>query len=157
MKPTRNPKYLAWIRSLPCLVCGKMSGVEAAHTGPHGMSQKSPDTSTIPLCARHHRTGCKSYHKLGPRAFEQYHQLDIRTVVERLHAKPSIRIELGSFVGRYQDEDYVLGSVKMGIQSAVHRILFIKRQDQSWRSSGASSEPDIHEFLRVRARIQAQL
>jgi hypothetical protein len=26
MKPTWNPKYLAWIRTLPCLVCGRTKG-----------------------------------------------------------------------------------------------------------------------------------
>jgi hypothetical protein len=31
-----------------------------------GIIQKSSD-SAIPLCARHHRTGDDSYHKLGPR------------------------------------------------------------------------------------------
>jgi hypothetical protein len=80
MKPTRNLKYLVWIRTLPRLVCGRTTGVEAAHTGPHGMAQKSPDTSAIPLRARHHRTGRDSYHRLGPRAFERHHHFDIRAV-----------------------------------------------------------------------------
>jgi hypothetical protein len=52
MRPTRNLKYLAWIRTQPCLVCGRTGGIEAAHTGPHGVGQKSPDTSAIPLCAQ---------------------------------------------------------------------------------------------------------
>src|SRR4029077_584023 len=66
-RPVRNPKYLASIRTLPCLVCGARRGIEASHTGPHGLGQKSPDTSAIPLCITHHRTGKDSYHKLGPR------------------------------------------------------------------------------------------
>ena len=32
-----------------------------------GIGQKSPDTSAIPLCAKHHRTGNASYHQLAPR------------------------------------------------------------------------------------------
>ena len=68
-KPARNPKYLAWIRTHPCVVCGGSRGIEASHTGPHGLGQKSPDSSAIPLCAKHHRTGNDSYHKLGPRKF----------------------------------------------------------------------------------------
>jgi hypothetical protein len=131
MKPTRNLKYLAWIRTLPCLVCGVTTGIEAAHTGPHGMAQKSPDTSAIPLCVKHHRTGRDSYHKLGARAFERHHQLDIGAVVARLRAKPSIRIECGSFVGRYGIDDYVLGPVQIGLTLAIRRILTIRREGLS--------------------------
>jgi hypothetical protein len=39
-------------------------GLEASHTGPHGIGQKSPDFSAIPLSAKHHRTGTDSYHRL---------------------------------------------------------------------------------------------
>jgi Protein of unknown function (DUF968) len=157
MKPTRNLKYLAWIRTLPCLVCGRTTGVEAAHTGPHGMAQKSSDTSAVPLCARHHRTGRDSYHKLGARAFERQHSLDLPLIVAHLNAKPSIRIERGAFVGRYEDEDYMLGPVPMGISSAVSRILAIKQEDRAWRVSGRRAEPDIQEFLRIRDRLQERL
>ena len=52
MKPQRDPRYLAWIRTQPCVVCGSARGIEASHTGPHGLGQKSPDTSAIPLCYR---------------------------------------------------------------------------------------------------------
>lgn len=71
MKPIHNPGYLRWIRTLPCAVCRATRAVEAAHTGPHGLSQKSSDLCAIPLCARHHRTGDDSYHKLGPRKFAE--------------------------------------------------------------------------------------
>jgi hypothetical protein len=33
--------------------------------------QKSLDTSAIPLCTKHHRTGADSYHRLGPRKFSE--------------------------------------------------------------------------------------
>jgi hypothetical protein len=75
VKPVRHPGYLQWIRSLPCSVCRTARAVEAAHTGRHGLSQKSSDLCAIPLCARHHRTGDDSYHKLGPRKFAEVHQL----------------------------------------------------------------------------------
>jgi hypothetical protein len=156
MKTTRNLKYLAWIRTLPCLVCGRTVGIEAAHTGPHGMAQKSPDTSAIPLCARHHRTGSDSYHKLGSRAFERHHRLDIRTVVERLNAKPRIRIESDSFIGRYADEDYMLGPVANGLCSAVRQILSVKREDQSRRVSEKTAEPAFQEFFRIREHLQTE-
>jgi hypothetical protein len=154
LKPTRNLKYLAWIRTLPCLVCGKTGGIEAAHTGPHGLGQKSPDTSVVPLCARHHRTGRDSYHKLGPRAFERQHGLDLRAIVARLNEKPSIRIEGVSFVGRYRDEEFLLGPLQIGLRSAVRIILSIKRED---RVSGIGTEGPgiaIRDFLRIRERLQ---
>ena len=156
MKSIRNLLYLAWIRTLPCLVCGRKTAIEAAHTGPHGIGQKSPDRSAIPLCVRHHRTGRDSYHKLGPRVFERRHGIDIRAVVARLNSRPSIHIESGSFVGRYLDQDYVLGPVRIGIQSAVHRMLDIKRGDRDLCSSAEGSvEPDIAQFLRIRERLYA--
>jgi hypothetical protein len=48
MKPVRNPGYLRWIRTLPCSVCRTTRAVEAAHTSPHGLGQKSSDLSVIP-------------------------------------------------------------------------------------------------------------
>ncbi len=92
MKPQRNQRYLAWIRTQPCCVCGSKKGIEASHTGPHGIGQKSPDTSAIPLCPKHHRTGNDSYHRLGPRKFSEKHSLDIPALVRRFNLKPKIRV-----------------------------------------------------------------
>jgi hypothetical protein len=72
-KPERDPEYLAWIRGWTCVVCRITSEtgslfadrVEAAHMGPHGISQKASDYTCIPLCAHHHRTGRYSAHRLG--------------------------------------------------------------------------------------------
>ena len=98
MKPPRNQRYLAWIRTQPCCVCGSKRAIEASHTGPHGLGQKSPDSSAIPLCPKHHRTGDGSYHRLGPRKFAQQHKLDIQAIVRKLNMKPTIRVEAGRFV-----------------------------------------------------------
>lgn len=111
-KPTRDPIYLAFIRSLPCTIRGLSWGIEAAHTGPHGLGQKSSDYSAIPLCRKHHRTSNDSLHKLGPFRFMTVHQLEIPELVKRLNAKPIIRIEAGCFVGIFQGQErieYVLG------------------------------------------------
>jgi hypothetical protein len=86
------------------------------------MGQKSSDRSAIPLCARHHRTGNDSYHKLGPAKFAQVHRLSIREIVARLSAKPRIRVECGTFVGRFGEEEYKLGSVKDGLAQAIRRM-----------------------------------
>jgi hypothetical protein len=85
--PDRDVAYLAWIRTLACAVCGKESGVEAAHTtalGPRGLSQESSDYSAIPLCIWQHRGNADSYHALGERKFVEMHGLDIRELAGRL-------------------------------------------------------------------------
>src|SRR5271169_5833384 len=122
MKPGRSRYYLAWIRTLPCVVCGSTRGIEASHTGPHGLGQKSSDYSAIPLCAKHHRTGSDSYHRLGPRRFSEVHNLDIRAIVSRLNAKPMVRLEAGSFVAHLEGERYVLGKISNGFAPALHRM-----------------------------------
>jgi hypothetical protein len=126
-KPVRNPAYLRWIRSLPCIVCRSRWQIEAAHTGPHGLGQKSSDLSAIPLCARHHRTGNDSYHDLGPSKFAQVHQLNIREIVARLSGKSRIRIEQGSFVGQLGDEEYKLGPVRAGLARALYAMAEFRR------------------------------
>ena len=128
MKLQRNPRYLAWIRTQPCYLCGSKKGIEASHTGPHGIGQKSPDSSAIPLCAKHHRTGADSYHRLGPRKFAQQHNLDIPAIVRRLNMKPTIRIEAGTFVGYIHDEQYVLGKTANGIAPAVRKMIKLRMQ-----------------------------
>jgi len=122
MKPVRNPKYLAWIRTQPCLVCGSTRWIEAAHTGPHGLGQKSPDTSAVPLCARHHRTGNDSYHRLGPRKFGELHDLDLVAIVQRLNLKPVVRIRQGEFVAYLEGFQYRLGKVESGIACALRAL-----------------------------------
>lgn len=84
-KPVRDPKYRAYIRRLPCLVCLTTRNVEAAHTGPHGIGQKSCDLSCIPLCIGHHRRDSDSYHRLGPIPFQERHGMDIGAHVARLN------------------------------------------------------------------------
>ena len=131
VKSLRNPVYLRWIRTLPCSVCRTTRTVEAAHTGPHGLSQKSSDLSAIPLCARHHRTGDDSYHMLGPRKFSEVHQLDIPAIVARLSAKPCIRVESGIFVGRLGDQEYALGSTDAGLVRAIRKMSELQREIQA--------------------------
>lgn len=57
----RSPRYLSWIRTLPCAICGRWP-TEAAHTGSRGLGQKAPDFSAIPLCPQCHRLDRASYH-----------------------------------------------------------------------------------------------
>jgi len=89
--PDRSPDYLAWIRTLECVVCARVSrestAMEAAHTnvlGPRGMGQKTTDFSAIPLCAAHHRQNLDSYHLLGEQGFSHKHGIDLKELVLRL-------------------------------------------------------------------------
>ena len=127
MKPCRDSKYLQWIRTLPCSVCCTVRNIEAAHTGQHGLGQKAPDSKAIPLCATHHRTGNDSYHKLGPRRFEQVHRLNIRKIIADLNTKPVIRVIAGSFVGSFQHENYALGPTQAGLSNAVRKMILLRR------------------------------
>jgi hypothetical protein len=130
VRPERNPRYLAWIRTQPCVVCGARRGIEAAHTGPRGLGQKSPDTSAIPLCLRHHRTGGESYHRLGPRKFAERHRLDIASIVRQLNAKPTIRVQTGVFVGYLEQQQYILGTIEEGISAAVRKAVRLCGEDR---------------------------
>ena len=85
-KPVRDAGYLRFIRTLPCACCDSRRGVEASHMGSHGMGQKASDLSAIPLCQLHHRTGPQAYHKLGPVAFSEVHQLDVSRLIVRMNA-----------------------------------------------------------------------
>jgi hypothetical protein len=54
-QPVRDDDYKRFIKRLPCVGCLKTWGIDPAHTGPHGIGQKSCDLSCIPLCRTCHR------------------------------------------------------------------------------------------------------
>lgn len=103
-KGAKDPEYLDWIRSLPCVICVRptnrfynyrlakfedrqKSRTEAAHTGPRGLSQKADDRGAIPLCGdEHHREGKESHHKLGKKFFD-HHGIDRDALVAELNRK----------------------------------------------------------------------
>ena len=92
--PDRCPEYLAWIRTLACVVCSRMGGgatvIEAAHTralGRRGKGQKTSDFSAIPLCAAHHRENPDSYHRLGDQEFSRKHGLALEELVLTLRSR----------------------------------------------------------------------
>lgn len=84
--PSRDWKYRAWIRKLPCAFCGTDAGVEAAHTGSDGgMRQKSSDYSCVPLCHDCHQSAPISYHRLGRDQFAAQTGIDFADLVSRLN------------------------------------------------------------------------
>jgi hypothetical protein len=86
--PERSPEYLAWIRTLPCVVCLRVSGwATVVEAGPRGMSQKASDFSAIPLCSGHHRRTLDSYHRLGEQEFSHTHGIDLEGLVQALRSR----------------------------------------------------------------------
>jgi hypothetical protein len=83
--PARDGRYRAWIRTLPCTVCGVDRNIEACHTGPRGLGQKASDYTCVPLCAEHHRTGKYGIDKIGHTQFEQRFTVDLAALVRRLN------------------------------------------------------------------------
>jgi hypothetical protein len=73
--------HLAFVRQLPCLVCGDDVSVEAAHvrfSDPHagkrntGMAEKPDDKYTVPLCGECHR----KQHKVSERGYWEARDID---------------------------------------------------------------------------------
>ena len=77
-KPHRNPEYLAFIRSKPCIIC--LRKAVAAHVRKQywgaGARQKPHDYVAIPLCEEryHHQT----FDSIGMEAFEEKYNVDIK-------------------------------------------------------------------------------
>jgi hypothetical protein len=71
-KAARDKKYLAWIRTLPCAVCGKPGPSEAAHQRilqGGGIGLKPSDYESIPLCTDCHHIE----HAVGSLCLWNYH------------------------------------------------------------------------------------
>jgi hypothetical protein len=88
---TKRPQHLAFIRKLPCVVCG-FTPSEAAHirfndhaTGKmQAVGQKPGDEWSTPLCASHHREGPGAQHTMGERAFWERNGIDPLKLAELL-------------------------------------------------------------------------
>jgi hypothetical protein len=76
VKPVRDDGYRRFVRSFVCSVCGRSWPVDACHTGPHGIGQKSCDLTCIPLCRVHHKEFDRN-----PRGFAAAHGLDVAAVI----------------------------------------------------------------------------
>lgn len=113
MKPARSEAHLAFIRSLPCCVSGRIWGVEAAHVGIRGMSQKASDFDTIPL----NRTFHQEQHRIGLKRFCKTYDLNLTEMLGMLKEKPRIKpiLVLGRFGAEYQNEFLVLGLIAEGL------------------------------------------
>jgi hypothetical protein len=104
-KPIRHPKYLKFVRGLPCAISGASWGVEACHTGDHGLRQKSSDLDAIPLNRIFHRPGYPfSYHTLGRVQFEKHHGVSISRIITETQLRADIAgIDLAASEGGKRD------------------------------------------------------
>lgn len=83
MKTFRSKKYLEFVRSLPCCICGAMDTVVPHHTETGGVSMKGSDAMTIPLCYKHH----DEHDRTGKRTFYLNHATDVNyELVQTLRA-----------------------------------------------------------------------
>lgn len=142
MKPPRDEKHRAFIRSLPCSVPRCLATfIECCHIGPHGMSQKASDYSTGPLCRKHHKE-CDA----NPRAFTAKYGISMPAIARRLTQKIVMRVEAGHFAAYFETERYVAGPVEIGAWQAWERAQRYFRA--WWRETliAERSEP-VHKFV----------
>ena len=86
-KPTKtvDEDYLDFVRSLPCLVCGRKPS-DPDHLIARGWREpKRNDLSAVPLCREHHA----KRQSMGTAAFNERHRIDLwreawKLVTERL-------------------------------------------------------------------------
>lgn len=80
----RNEPHLAFIRQLPCVICGARN-VEAAHIRmgsrihgkrETGLGERPTDFWCVPLCAWCHRLGPQSQHNMGEREYWAMHNIE---------------------------------------------------------------------------------
>lgn len=75
--------YLAWVKTLPCAVCGTSHDIDAHHLKGYnlgGASVKGPDLLSIPLCRAHH----DAFHR-DPNQFETTHGRQADMLVRTLN------------------------------------------------------------------------
>jgi hypothetical protein len=133
MKPVRDTAYLKFIRSLPCCVCFRDRGIEAAHIGRRGMAQKCSDRETIPLCSAHHR----EQHRIGLREFAKVYELDVWELINQLQERPRITtrhdvptnyIRGGQYVATYRGTEFLLFPVVQGLVESVELAKHLCRE-----------------------------
>ena len=82
-KRPEDEDYLNFIRSQPCMICGRQSEPHHEPLNGHGMGYKGSDRETLPLCRCHHTTGLINRHTTGRKTFYEYYGIDWRKEVVR--------------------------------------------------------------------------
>lgn len=80
-RPIKDPAYLRFVRSLPCVACGGTRSIEVMHVGPRGLGQKVDDKDGLPGCRWCH----KELHQVGPVAFCEKYVLAFPALIRKLN------------------------------------------------------------------------
>jgi len=102
-KPVLDAPYLSFIRKHPCVACGSARRIEAAHTGPRGLGQKSASFLALPLCPACHRTGSHALHKIGPEQFQIVHGIDFAGLIAMFNRFYCLKT--GKYAGGWELEE----------------------------------------------------
>lgn len=88
MKPKtpRDPSYLTWLRTLPCVFCDAPPPCEASHHGPSGMGTKASDYGALPACRQcHQRWHDKGSPHITWDDCDKYQKRDLFAALARAH------------------------------------------------------------------------
>jgi hypothetical protein len=81
----RAEQHLKWVRTLPCVICGKRGNIHAAHLRAAslqfgkfavGINEKPDDCWTNPLCAEHHLFDEEAQHQGSELEFWKRHEIN---------------------------------------------------------------------------------
>lgn len=76
-----SPERAAFVKTLPCVVCGKGPS-DNAHIRGDGCRRKGAAHLIVPLCHLHHTAGKQSLHALQPRLFQEYWHINLMELAE---------------------------------------------------------------------------
>ena len=79
-KPLRSAQYLRFVKGFGCAACDGTRCVDPAHTGAHGIAQKSADYSAIPLCRK-----CHDAYDADPKGFAAAHHLNVSALIQKFN------------------------------------------------------------------------
>jgi hypothetical protein len=79
----RSDPYLSFIRTKPCLVCGRKAVAHHEKLKQGGMGIKPPDNQSVPLCTAHH----DEQERIGSPAFWDRHNIDVKMAIIRLNTE----------------------------------------------------------------------
>lgn len=97
--------YLAFVRQLPCVWCGRRGPSDAAHmpVGARGMGFKAPDRNVVPLCRPCHRKF--DGHDGIPLSRDERRALAVKMLAD---------VELATTPGENKDEALALEAAGLG-------------------------------------------
>jgi len=81
IRTPRDSKYLAWLRTQPCVVCLNPVTGQSHHTESGGISLVGSDYSAVPICSLHHREIHQHSSKRG-----KWGEEELAGIIERLLA-----------------------------------------------------------------------